>query len=170
MDTAMKLKQRLILVSVFALVGFVALVLILQSHVPNSAAKDESIDDIVVKSLTTSDSTLVTQGISRDNKEMLSSYKEVEHVTATTEVTLGFEDSWNQWMKWVRPDSLYPEDVFWSPEMTDILQSLATAPVTSFGLGHKGTQLKATMHLAGGQKTVFKPMRSRASTWFCWVK
>ena len=162
----MRLKQKLIRVSVFALVGFVALVLILQSHLPNSVAKDESIDDTVVKSLTTRGSTLGTHGAARDNKETLSNYKEVQNVTAATEVVLKFEDSWNQWRKWVRQDSLYPEDAFWSPDMTDMLLSLATAPVTSFGLGHKGTQLKATMQLAGGQKAVFKPMRSRTSTLF----
>ena len=183
-DPAMKLRQRLILLSVFALVGFVALILILQLNLPNSTAKDESIDNIVVKSLKTSKSTLATsssnsrgdksaleaQGGSRDNRKKLSSHEKVQNVTAATEGDPpSFEDSWNQWLKWVRNESLYPQDAFWSPEMNGILQSLATAPVTSFGLGHKGTQLKATMHLAGSQKTVFKPMRSRTSTLCCWL-
>ena len=180
----MKLRQRLVLLSVLAIVGFVALVLVLQLHLPNSTEKDVSIDHMVVKSLKTSKttlgthssnsrgdkSTLETQGGSRDNRKTLSSHQKVQNVTAATEGDPpSFEDSWNQWLKWVRNESLYPQGAFWSPEMNGILQSLATAPVTSFGLGHKGTQLKATMHLAGGQKTVFKPMRSRTSTLCCWL-
>ena len=157
----MKLKQRLIVVSVLALVGFVALVLLLHSHLPNSAGKDQSIDRIAVKSLTTNESILRTHSSDlHGDKNALSSYERAQNVTTATEVALSFENSWNQWTKWVRPDSLYPQDAFWSPQMTDILRSLATAPVTSFGLGHKGTQLKATMYLEGGQKTAFKPMRS----------
>ena len=68
------------------------------------------------------------------------------------------QDPWKIWKNWVRPDFLYPEGGFWSDEMSHILHSMATAPITSLGLGHRGTQLKASMML-GSQRTAFKPMR-----------
>lgn len=68
------------------------------------------------------------------------------------------KDPWSIWMGWVKPDYLYPENAFYSEEMNHILAVMATAPITSFGVGHKGTQLKATAML-GMQRTVFKPKR-----------
>lgn len=65
---------------------------------------------------------------------------------------------WLIWQQWVKEDSLYPQNAFWSDEMNHILVSMATAPITSFGVGHKGTQLKASLFL-GKQRTAFKPMR-----------
>ena len=65
---------------------------------------------------------------------------------------------WMIWQQWVKSDYLYPKDAFWSEDMNHIINSMATAPITSFGFGSKGTQLKASMQL-GIQKTVFKPMR-----------
>ena len=67
---------------------------------------------------------------------------------------------WKIWKSWVQPDSLYTsENEFYSIEMGVILNALATYPVTSFDTGYRGTQLKASMHLAGNQQTVFKPKR-----------
>ena len=71
-------------------------------------------------------------------------------------------DAWTIWKDWVQPDFLYPEHSFYSMEMNHILSSMATAPITSFGVGHKGTQLKATAMLAD-QRTVFKPKRYECS-------
>lgn len=71
------------------------------------------------------------------------------------------QDPWKIWSQWVKPDHLYPEDKFYSDEMNHILNTMATAQLTSFGLGYKGTQLKASMML-GKQRTVFKPKRSVA--------
>ncbi len=65
---------------------------------------------------------------------------------------------WDIWRRWVRQDRLYPEDVFWSDQMNHIINSMATAEITSFDVGYKGTQLKAGV-LFGKQKAVFKPMR-----------
>lgn len=65
---------------------------------------------------------------------------------------------WALWRGWVQPHKLYPESVFYSEEMGHILHAMATEPITSFGLGHKGTQLKATAML-GTQRTAFKPKR-----------
>lgn len=68
------------------------------------------------------------------------------------------KDPWAIWNDWVVPDYFYPKNSFESEEMNHILATMATAPITSFGLGHKGTQLKATAML-GAQRTVFKPKR-----------
>lgn len=69
-------------------------------------------------------------------------------------------DPWEIWREWVEPDSLYPIGAFHSSEMNHILITMATSPITSFDLGYKGTQLKATA-LLGQQRTVFKPKRLR---------
>lgn len=65
---------------------------------------------------------------------------------------------WNIWHSWVQQNQFYPEDIFFSEEMNSILHAMATYPIRSFDVGHRGTQLKATMFLRE-QKTVFKPMR-----------
>lgn len=67
-------------------------------------------------------------------------------------------DPWAIWGGWVTPGALYPEGSFYSEEMNHILAVMATAPITSFGVGYKGTQLKATAML-GTQRAVFKPKR-----------
>lgn len=65
---------------------------------------------------------------------------------------------WGIWRGWVEENSLYPQEAFFSDEMNHILATMATGNITSFGLGSKGTQLKATAML-GNQRTVFKPKR-----------
>ena len=73
--------------------------------------------------------------------------------------SLGQEsDPWNIWESWVQQDSFYPEGSLFSDEMNSILRAMATQPIKSFDVGHRGTQLKATVFL-GRQKAVFKPMR-----------
>ena len=67
-------------------------------------------------------------------------------------------DPWKVWQSWVRQDHFYPEDAFWSEDMNSILNAMATYPITSFDVGHRGTQLKVSM-LLGEQRTAFKPMR-----------
>lgn len=66
---------------------------------------------------------------------------------------------WKMWGGWVKPDVFYAPDDFWSSEMTTLIHALATTPITLLELGHRGTQLKATMYLQGEQRTVFKPKR-----------
>lgn len=73
-------------------------------------------------------------------------------------------DPWTLWAEWVKVDSLYSPDAFWSSDMNTLLHALASAPITAFDVGYKGTQLKATMHL-GAQKTIFKP--KRCEIWAC---
>ena len=65
---------------------------------------------------------------------------------------------WSIWRGWVQENSLYPQEAFYSDEMNHILATMATGNITSFGLGSRGTQLKATAML-GNQRTVFKPKR-----------
>lgn len=71
----------------------------------------------------------------------------------------GVRDPWKIWHSWVKQDHFYPEDAFQSEEMNSILHAMATYPITSFDVGHRGTQLKASMYLRGDQRTAFKPMR-----------
>ena len=66
---------------------------------------------------------------------------------------------WEVWSSWVEPTILFRTNNFYSPEMGNILSALSSYPVTRFDVGHRGTQLKTTMYLKGGQKTVFKPKR-----------
>ena len=75
-------------------------------------------------------------------------------------------DPWILWAEWVKIDSLYSPDAFWSSDMNTLLETLSNAPITAFDVGYKGTQLKATMHL-GTQKTVFKP--KRYGMWTCGI-
>ena len=70
----------------------------------------------------------------------------------------GERDPWRVWHSWVKQDHFYPEGAFMSEEMNSILHAMATYPITSFDVGHRGTQLKASMFL-GQQRTAFKPMR-----------
>ena len=67
-------------------------------------------------------------------------------------------DPWSLWHSWVKQDWFYPKDAFLSREMNSILHAMATYPITSFDVGHKGTQLKVSMYL-NKQRTAFKPMR-----------
>lgn len=80
------------------------------------------------------------------------------HEVAETPSETGKQDPWKVWRSWVKQDEFYPKDAFWSEEMNAILVAMATYPITSFGVGHKGTQLKVSMFL-DKQRTAFKPMR-----------
>ncbi len=68
-------------------------------------------------------------------------------------------DPWNIWQRWVNLDRLYPEGAFWSDQMNQLLKSMATARITSFGGGNLriGKHLKINTYL-GKQKALFKPM------------
>lgn len=70
-------------------------------------------------------------------------------------------DPWKVWMGWVTEGHLYPSHVFYSDEMNNILNTMAMAQVTSFGVGIRGTQLKASV-MFGAQQAVFKPKRCAA--------
>ena len=85
-----------------------------------------------------------------------------DHVTpgpTTPPPPIDYTRPWKIWSDWVREDVLYPNGVLHSNEMDLILHGLSSYPITRLDLGYKGTQLKASMYLEGGQRTVFKPMR-----------
>ena len=84
------------------------------------------------------------------------SSKRVDRISISPEIAE--LNPWAIWRGWVQENTLYPKEVFYSDEMNHILATMATANITSFGLGSRGTQLKATAML-GTQKTVFKPKR-----------
>ncbi|KAL3870931.1 hypothetical protein ACJMK2_038959 [Sinanodonta woodiana] len=66
------------------------------------------------------------------------------------------ESPWRIASKWVTPREIIPES---APELGGILKALITRKIISADIGHKGTQLKMTLVLEGGQKVVFKPKR-----------
>lgn len=68
-------------------------------------------------------------------------------------------DPWKLWHEWVKEESFYPEGAFHSGKMWRVLRAMSETPITKFGVGVRGTQLKASVVLQGGQKAVFKPKR-----------
>ncbi|XP_071947852.1 glycosaminoglycan xylosylkinase-like isoform X2 [Antedon mediterranea] len=67
-----------------------------------------------------------------------------------------FKKIWDIATKWVSGRHIIPEN---APELGDVLHAMATRPITKADVGYKGTQLKVTLYLAGGQVVVFKPKR-----------
>lgn len=65
-------------------------------------------------------------------------------------------DPWDLAKKWANPRSLVPGS---ARGLGDVLGALATAPIIATDIGYKGTQLKLSIVLKGGQKAVFKPRR-----------
>ncbi|KAG0714160.1 Glycosaminoglycan xylosylkinase [Chionoecetes opilio] len=63
---------------------------------------------------------------------------------------------WDLAKKWANPRSLIPSSAL---GLGDVLQALAKAPIISTDVGYKGTQLKISLVLKGGQRAVFKPRR-----------
>ena len=93
----------------------------------------------------------------RENHSPQTSEEEVEN-SDVAPLEEGKQDPWQMWHSWVKQDEFYPVGAFWSKDMNSILHAMATYPITSFDVGHRGTQLKASMFL-GNQRTAFKPMR-----------
>nr|XP_027220461.1 glycosaminoglycan xylosylkinase-like [Penaeus vannamei] len=67
------------------------------------------------------------------------------------------DDPWDLARRsWAKPRSLLPES---APGLGDVLAALSTAPITAADIGYRGTQLKVSLRLKGGQIVVFKPLR-----------
>ncbi|KAK7070211.1 Glycosaminoglycan xylosylkinase [Halocaridina rubra] len=64
------------------------------------------------------------------------------------------DDPWDLARKWATPTSLVPEK---AKGLGDILAALSTAPIKAADIGYKGTQLKVSILLKGGQRAVLKP-------------
>uniref|UniRef100_A0A673MPT6 Glycosaminoglycan xylosylkinase n=1 Tax=Sinocyclocheilus rhinocerous TaxID=307959 RepID=A0A673MPT6_9TELE len=71
-------------------------------------------------------------------------------------LTHTLQSPWEVAAQWVGPREVYPDE---TPELSAVLNALATARVERADVGYKGTQLKALLVLDGGQKVVFKPKR-----------
>ena len=146
----MKYKQRIVLVVILLAVFFVLSLRFLFNTQP-----DPKDDDLLSKKVSHH---------FVENRRNLHVDGPLDHVTSgptlppTTPPT-DHSKPWKIWSDWVREDVLYPDGVLQSKEMDLILNALSTYPVTQLDVGYKGTQLKATMHLEGGQRAVFKPMR-----------
>ena len=119
----------------------------LQAHDQHRRTKDESLHKVTASSSSTSHASPTTRVSNHSGTK--------PHPT----LPVTSKHPWQIWTSWVKPKVFYSPDDFWSAEMNTILHALATYPVTSLELGHRGTQLKASMYLQGGQRTVFKPMR-----------
>lgn len=66
---------------------------------------------------------------------------------------------WKLFSSWVTSHQLYTADDLYSDEMLQILHYLSTSKIEQVLVGYRGSQLKATFIVAGGQKVLFKPMR-----------
>lgn len=61
---------------------------------------------------------------------------------------------WKLAANWVTPRQIHPEN---AKELGAILKAMHEGKITRADVGHRGTQLKLTLLLDGGQKVVFKP-------------
>ena len=75
---------------------------------------------------------------------------------------IDYTSVWDMWMRWPHSDAILPEGVYDMKNITTLLQAMAVAPVERMDVGYRGTQLKASLHLKGGQVAVFKPKRYEA--------
>ncbi|XP_076455405.1 glycosaminoglycan xylosylkinase-like [Babylonia areolata] len=64
------------------------------------------------------------------------------------------DSAWSIAAGWVTSRQVLPES---APELGAVLHAMATSPIVSVDNGIKGTQLKLTLTLAGGQTVIFKP-------------
>ena len=72
---------------------------------------------------------------------------------------IDYTSVWNMWERWPQTDAVLPEGVYDTKNLSTLLQAMAVAPVDRLDVGYRGTQLKASLHLRGGQVAVFKPKR-----------
>lgn len=70
-----------------------------------------------------------------------------------------FSDPWQIWSDMVKNRQLTPKENDENDDVGMILEALSYKPIIAAGIGHRGTQLKATLILEGHQRVVFKPMR-----------
>lgn len=173
----MKLKERIVMILVVTVVASVVLIVRIQVtltdvqatptppsvHTLATSAKKASV--LLAHELPSQLLQQLPHQVSRGNRTHFSERSALrrnrtsqgERLQVTAVVSS--KDPWVIWRDWVKPDALYQEGCFYSKEMNHILAVMVTAPITSFDIGHKGTQLKATAILLGTQRTVFKPKR-----------
>ncbi len=150
LDLRMKLKQRLVLVVVISVIFTVLFLMGVLLDWDDDVEPAPSPRPSVVQEL-------------HSQQKLPHHSTNVSRVPNTTveervPVKVPSNDPWSVWRGWVTADYLYPEDSFNSDEMNSVLAAMAHSRITSWGVGHKGTQLKVTAML-GNQRTVFKPKR-----------
>ena len=95
-----------------------------------------------------------------DNEfQVKGSKRRIETTLKASSSDISYPSVWNMWRKWPSSLSILPENAFESMDLNRLLTAMAEAPINSFDVGYKGTQLKATVVLEGGQMVVFKPKR-----------
>lgn len=75
---------------------------------------------------------------------------------------MDYAEYWDMWNHWPSSSSVLPEGKYGSQNMSDLLLAMGTARIESFNVGIKGTQLKVSVILEGGQMGLFKPKRYSA--------
>ena len=71
-------------------------------------------------------------------------------------LTIDTSALWETAASWVTSKQITPDS---TTELGDVLHALSTSAIVKADVGYKGTQLKATLVLEGGQLVVFKPGR-----------
>lgn len=94
----------------------------------------------------------VVTSASSENKKVLKILE--EKYMLKSEYCRAGEDPWTIAANWVSDREVHPEN---TPEMGCVLHSLKTSKILSADVGYKGTQLKISLELEGGQKVAFKP-------------
>lgn len=156
----MKLKQRLVMVAVIAVIFTVLfLISVLEDwdevgHDPTPLSK-LSRDASRSQDIHEQPPSTPTSNPTNSSRVMNTSLKAQLQKSSSV---VSRKDPWTVWRGWVTADYLYPVNAFYSSDMNHILSAMASYPITSWGVGHKGTQLKATAML-GAQRVVFKPKR-----------
>ncbi|XP_071096709.1 glycosaminoglycan xylosylkinase-like [Haliotis cracherodii] len=79
---------------------------------------------------------------------------QVEEFKVDWKHSLGGQSPWTIAAKWIENRHIHPEK---TPELGAILRELATRPIIAADVGFKGTQLKLSLTLKGGQTVAFKP-------------
>lgn len=151
----MKLKQRAFLLSAFCalvILSTVALRLYLTSH---SRSAGSTLGTVAVAG---GDVPFIPVSSAIIQSSRVKAKTEKRHVNLSI-IHPSYENTWKMWQSWVKEDAFYPTEAFNSGRMRQLLEAMARAPIVRFGIGEKGTQLKASVVLQGQQKALFKPRR-----------
>lgn len=76
---------------------------------------------------------------------------------AVNDVDYEYDDPWTIWKDMVKSRQITSNND--SDSINMILEAMIYKPIVAAGVGHGGTQLKASLILEGNQRVVFKPMR-----------
>lgn len=158
----MKYRQRIVLIVTVIVVAFIYIYLQISLE-RNKRIGHKSNGHLDERNLETKDNkdhvTQAPNHVTEVKTHVTATLKTSPQTHVPSSLPSDFTKPWRVWSSWVQSDVLYSNTSFYSDDMNMILNAMSTYPVTSFDVGYKGTQLKASMYLKGNQKTVFKPMR-----------